>query len=49
MILHTPRQKYLLRQRKKLWQSNKSKDLAVIVDKNLDVKYILKNTEHEQD
>ena len=48
-MIITVKQKHRLRRRLKDWRSTCPKDLMVVITRDYDVKYILKNTEHEQD
>jgi hypothetical protein len=43
----TVKQKHRLRRRLKNWRSSCPKDLAVVITSDHDVKYILKNTEQD--
>lgn len=50
MKLQTPKQKYELRHMMKLWRRDCPSYFTVVVTTNdLDVKFVIKNTEHEQD
>jgi hypothetical protein len=48
-MIITVKQKHRLRRRLKNWRGSCPKDLMVVITREHDVKYILKNTEHEQD
>lgn len=49
MSRFTVKMKHRLRRRVKDWKGSCPKVLKVVITKDYDVKYIIKNVEHEQD